>query len=88
MKESRPTISAIVISYDGMRFLPDCMGTLVDDLEGIEHELIAVDNGSTDGSGRFIRENYPGARLVENGVNLGLARAVNIGLKLARGEFV
>jgi len=88
MKETRPTISAIIISYDGMRFLPDCLRTLTDDLEGIDHELIVVDNGSVDGSADFIRKEYPQATLIENGANLGFARAVNIGLRSGRGEFL
>ena len=78
MKETRPTISAIVISYDGMRFLPDCLRTLTDDLEGIDYELIVIDNGSVDGSAAFVRDEYPQATLIENGSNLGFARAVNM----------
>ncbi|RKX26563.1 MAG: hypothetical protein DRP45_03265 [Candidatus Zixiibacteriota bacterium] len=82
------TISAIVIVYDGIQFLPDCLRTLVADLEGIPHELILVDNGSVDGSVEFIKEHYPSAVLIENGCNLGFARAVNIGLKASRGEYM
>jgi len=88
MKETRPTISAIVISYDGMRFLPDCLRTLTDDLEGIDHELIVVDNGSVDGSAAFVRHEYPQATLIENDTNLGFAKAVNIGLKTGKGDFL
>jgi GT2 family glycosyltransferase len=88
MTIGRPELSAIVIVYDGMRFLPDCMRTLVDDLAGLSHEIMVVDNGSTDGSIEYIREHYPRVRLTANGVNLGFTRAVNIGLREARGEFL
>ena len=81
-------ISAIVISFNGIDFIPDCLKTLSEDLQPLEHEIIVVDNGSTDGSTAFIKEHYPGVRLIENGANLGFARAVNIGLENAQGDFL
>ncbi|MFZ5980325.1 MAG: glycosyltransferase family 2 protein, partial [Candidatus Zixiibacteriota bacterium] len=81
-------ISAIVISFNGIDFIPDCLRTLREDLKPLRHEIIVVDNGSTDGSTAFIKENYPEIHLVENGANLGFARAVNIGLEKARGDFL
>jgi len=88
MTQTRPTISAIVIAYHGMKFLPECLSTLTDDLRQLSHELILVDNGSTDGSVEFIKENFPNDTLIENGRNVGFAKAVNIGLKAARGDFL
>lgn len=88
MKKPRPTISAIVIAFNGIDFLPECLRTLVNDLQAIDHELIVVDNGSIDGSAEYIREHYSNATLIENGSNLGFARAVNIGLEAARGEYL
>lgn len=86
MSDKRPTITAIVIAYDGMKFLPDCLSTLTNDLKDFKYELILVDNGSTDGSVAFIKENYPLAVLIENGENLGFAKAVNLGINAASGE--
>lgn len=88
MTDARPEISAIVIVFNGREFLPDCLRTLSRDLQFTSHELILVDNGSCDGSVEYVKEHYPQARLIENGVNLGFARAVNIGLRKARGEFL
>lgn len=85
---SRPELSAILIVYNGIRFLPDCLRTLTADLGDLEHEIIAVDNGSTDGSVEFLTTEFPAVRVVRNGSNLGFARAVNIGLAEARGEYV
>jgi len=86
MNEERLVISAVVIVLDGIRFLPDCLFTLVNDLEGFNYELIVVDNGSSDGSVGFVKEQHPSARLIENGRNLGFARAVNQGVEAAKGE--
>ena len=84
MNTAGPEISAIVIVYNGVEFLPDCLRTLTDDLQFTSHELILVDNGSSDGSVEFIKSHYLHARLVENGANLGFAKAVNIGLAMAQ----
>ncbi|MEW5795135.1 MAG: glycosyltransferase family 2 protein [Candidatus Zixiibacteriota bacterium] len=88
MTDQTPEISAIVIVFNGRAFLPDLMRTLTDNLAFTSYELLLVDNGSSDGSVEFIRENYPGAQLVENSANLGFARAANIGLNRARGAFL
>lgn len=86
MNEARPEISAILISYNGMKFLPDCLPTLMANLTSFSHELIVIDNGSTDGSVGLIETLAPQARLIANGKNLGFAKAVNQGIEAARGE--
>lgn len=56
-----------------------------------ELELIVVDNGSSDGSIQGLRAELgddPRLAVVENGANLGFARANNIGLARARGGYV
>lgn len=87
MKTPEVELSAIIISFNGMQFLPDCLSSLTADLAGLEHEIITIDNGSDDGSLEFIKSTYPAIRVVENGKNLGFARAVNIGLHEARGHY-
>ncbi|MDZ4723675.1 MAG: glycosyltransferase family 2 protein [candidate division Zixibacteria bacterium] len=83
-----PELSAIVISYNGMQFLPECLETLTRDLAALSHEIIVVDNGSIDRSPDFIKKRFPQIRLVKNGKNLGFAKAVNIGFVEARGKYI
>lgn len=51
-------------------------------------ETILVDNASSDGSAGMVRERFPWVRLVENGENVGFARANNQGIALAQGRYV
>lgn len=51
-------------------------------------EVIIADNGSTDGSVRYIEENFPRTRIVENGANLGFAGANNRGAAHARADIL
>lgn len=55
------------------------------------HELIIVDNGSTDGTVEFLKEYMevrPNVRVVANSTNRGFAAGNNQGLALAKGDFV
>jgi GT2 family glycosyltransferase/tetratricopeptide (TPR) repeat protein/2-polyprenyl-3-methyl-5-hydroxy-6-metoxy-1,4-benzoquinol methylase len=49
------------------------------------HELIFVDNGSSDGTVEYLRT-IPGAKLIENPQNLGFPKAANQGIAAATGE--
>jgi len=84
----QPTLSAIIIVWNGIEFLPECLNTLVDDLKNINYEIIIIDNASTDGSLGFITDNYPQTKLVCNKTNLGFAKAVNQGIETSHGEYL
>lgn len=82
------SITAIVISYRGMEFIPDCLKTLSAELSQYQHDIIVVDNGSDDGSIEFIKINYPEINLIANDANIGFAKAVNQGIKVAEGDYL
>ena len=51
------------------------------------HEIIVVDNGSTDGTIEYL-EAQEDVKLIKNGLNLGFALGNNLGLREARGEYI
>ncbi len=51
------------------------------------HEVIVVDNGSTDGTLEYLR-GLAEVHVIENGRNLGFPAAANLGMRLARGQQV
>ena len=85
---ARPEISAIIILWNGKRFVDELMATLTANLAFTSHEIIVVDNGSIDGSADFVEQHYPNTTIIRNGANLGFARAVNIGIEAASGEYL
>jgi hypothetical protein len=85
--ENTPLVSVIIVNYNGKRFLDTCLGSLYRQ-SYTAMEILLVDNGSSDGSINFIRASYPGVKVIENTDNLGFAKANNIGIKAAKGEYI
>lgn len=72
-----------------MRYAKACLDALLAALEGVDYEVIAVDNGSKDGTVALLRQ-YEGAGVSVhcNDKNLGVAAARNIGLRAACGRLL
>jgi GT2 family glycosyltransferase len=84
-----PTVSVVVLNYNGVRHLPTCFESLLTlDYPSDRLELICVDNGSSDGSVELMQDQFPQVRLVETGANLGFAGGNNAGARAAQGEVV
>ena len=80
-------ISVIVVSFNGRRFLHDCLEALSRQTYP-HYEIIFVDNGSADSSVLFVRESYPGIKIVELSENRGFAGGNAAGLKVAEGDLI
>lgn len=80
-------VSAIVVSFNTREMTLDCLRSLEVALEGIESEIIVVDNASEDGSPAAIREKFPRANVIVRGKNCGFGAANNEAMRLAKGKF-
>ena len=81
-------LSIVIICWNDRKVIGDCLHSIYERTHSTEFEVIVSDNGSSDGSVQFIRENFPTARIIENGVNLGFAKGNNAGIRVTRGEYV
>jgi GT2 family glycosyltransferase len=81
-------LSIIIICWNDLKVIADCLESLFRDNCGEECEVIVSDNGSADGSIEFIRRNYPRVCVIENGANLGFSKGNNVGVRIAQGEYV
>jgi N-acetylglucosaminyl-diphospho-decaprenol L-rhamnosyltransferase len=73
------TIYAIIVTYNGSKWIDKCFGSLVNST--IPLKILAIDNASTDGTPGIIKEKFPQVEVIETGQNLGFGKANNIGLK-------
>ncbi|MEV3859297.1 glycosyltransferase [Streptomyces sp. NPDC050095] len=88
-----PDVSVVVAVYNTMPYLTECLTSLAEQSIGHERlEVVAVDDGSTDGSGKELdrfAELYPGLFTVVHQENSGgPAAPSNRALDLARGRYV
>jgi len=82
------TLSIVVLCWNDLKVIQDCIESIFRHTHKIDYEVIVVDNGSSDGSAKFLHEHYPQVRLVENGKNLGFARGNNVGIRASSGKYV
>lgn len=83
-------LTAVVLVYNGMPYLRRCLTSLVNQtLDGLE--IILINDVSTDDSLSICREferDYENVRVIDKEINEGLATNANLGIQLARGEYV
>jgi len=84
-RHPRIGVSIIIVSFNARADLARCLESLHAAPPAASHEIIVVDNASTDGSVDAARR-WSGVRVVELGVNGGFAHANNVGLALAGGD--
>lgn len=86
-------LSIIILSYNTKKLLKDCLESVIQNSIP-RTEIIIIDNGSTDGSKKYINEltnlRINGLRIrgIFNEKNLGFAKGNNIGIKQAKGEYI
>jgi glycosyltransferase involved in cell wall biosynthesis/tRNA A37 methylthiotransferase MiaB len=84
------TISIIILTYNQLRYTKECVESIQKHTPE-PHEIIFLDNGSSDGSLKWLRKlikRYSNYRLVENKTNLGFSKGCNQGIGAATGEYV
>ena len=64
-------LSVIIVNYNVKHFLEQCLKSVSEALNGVEGEVVIVDNNSVDGSVEMVRSKFPQFRLVENKENVG-----------------
>ena len=81
-------VSVIIVSWNARGFLRQCLDSLRCEKGNEAGELIVVDNGSTDGSAEMVQQEFPHAKLIRSGANLGFAKANNLGIKASTKRYL
>ncbi|MGB0980644.1 MAG: glycosyltransferase family 2 protein [Winogradskyella sp.] len=81
-------LSVIILNYNVRYFLELCLKSVEAAINGIDAEIIVVDNNSIDDSCTMVKQLFPTVHLIENKVNLGFSKGNNIGVAKAKGEYL
>lgn len=80
--------SIIIPIYNKKEYTQKCLESIFRFGSKYEFEIIVVDNGSTDGGGRYLAELGDKVVVITNKNNLGFAKACNQGAKVSSGEYL
>lgn len=78
-------LSVIIVHYNTLELTLRCLDSLEEAVD-IEHEVIVVDNASSDNAKDVILAKHPEIRWITNKKNEGFGRANNLGAQTAKGE--
>jgi len=81
-------LSIIIVSYNVKYYLEQCLHSVLAACKNIEAEIIVVDNNSEDKTAEYIQPKFPAVIFIQKLENIGFAKANNIGLSVAKGEFI
>lgn len=80
--------SLIIPTWNGRALLERCLRSVLDAVDVGRHEVIVVDDGSTDGTAAFVRSTFPEVIVEEMGGNRGFGEACNAGVARSVGPVV
>ncbi len=81
-------ITVVIVSYNVRHFLEGCLRSVEEAMAGVDGDVIVVDNQSQDDTIDYISTNFPRARVINSGGNIGFAKANNIGIRESDSEYV
>lgn len=80
-------VSVLILCYNDAAGLRRCLTSLESQTNRAEMEILVMDNGSTDGSGAQ-GDDFPNVTILRLPRNFGAAKALNIGMRSATGDYV
>jgi glycosyltransferase involved in cell wall biosynthesis len=80
-------VSILLTCYNHLRYLPEALASITSQTF-TDYEIIAIDDGSTDGTRDWLSEQAVPMTRIFNEQNLGTYGSLNVALAAATGEFV
>jgi len=81
-------LSVIIVSYNTKNITLECVQSVLDHKGALAVEIIVVDNCSTDGSTKALRDAFPDITVIDSPANGGFAYGNNIGFEKSHGRYI
>jgi hypothetical protein len=79
-------LSIIIVNWNSVDYLINCLRSIQEETSAVKYEIIVVDNASFDGCAERLATEFPEVKFIQSEINLGFARANNLGASRACGE--
>src|SRR5262245_2532536 len=83
-----PRLSIVIVTYNSRGEIDEALRALRAPRPQVDHEIVVVDNASTDGTAAHLRATWPAVRTIDAGANLGFAAGNNIGVRQSASDIV
>lgn len=74
---SSKSVSGCIVTYNNIHTIGAAISSLLEFTKGVPFSLTIVDNGSTDGTVEYIKENFPDVELIISNKNVGFGEGHN-----------
>jgi N-acetylglucosaminyl-diphospho-decaprenol L-rhamnosyltransferase len=81
-------LAIIIVSYNSRSDLQNALRALTEPPPTVTHEIVVVDNASTDSTPAYVRERWPHVRLIASESNLGFSQANNLAIRSTASELL
>lgn len=90
LSDTKMDLSIIITTFNTKSLLRKAIKTILEDAElpSCQHEIIVVDNHSSDKTAETIKEEFPAIQLIVNDRNFGASVARNQGIKASKGQYI
>jgi len=82
------SVSIIIVSFNAKKHLENCLNSLTCARPATPHEIVVVDNASSDGSAGMVKSRWPEIKVIEQSRNGGFAAGNNAGIRATDGALI
>ncbi|MBN1159228.1 MAG: glycosyltransferase family 2 protein [Bacteroidales bacterium] len=80
-------VAIVILNWNGQKFLQEFLPSVIEHSDVQDTEIFIADNCSDDGSVEFVRQKYPGVKMIRFDRNYGFAGGYNKALKRIESEY-
>ena len=78
-------VAVVILNFNGKYYLEKFLPGIISN--SLPHNIIVADNGSSDGSVSYLKQNFPSVQVIENGGNYGYAGGYNLALQKVNADY-
>ncbi|HEX2309939.1 MAG TPA: glycosyltransferase family 2 protein [Vicinamibacterales bacterium] len=82
------TLTIAIVTFNARDHLERCLESIAGAPPATPHDVVIVDNGSTDGAPEMVAQRFPSMRLIRARGNIGFGAANNVAIRQSQGDLV